>query len=55
MTNAEIDMIIDWCRKKIEFARNDWNISSSANRIDGYEKAMHAVMSYMHSMKKEVK
>lgn len=52
MTNKEIDEMLDWCKKKMKQANSDWEICSSYKRLEGYEKAMLSVMSYLHSKKK---
>ena len=51
MCNDELDMIIDWCRRKI--ADEKWEHRLNGNTLDGYEIAMKAVMSYLHGLKKE--
>lgn len=51
MSIEELDMIIDWCRKKI--ADEKWTRRLNSKTLDGYEIAMKAVMSYLHSLKKE--
>lgn len=51
MSIEELDMIIDWCRKKM--ADEKWTRSLNSKTLDGYEIAMKAVMSYLHSLKKE--
>ena len=53
MTNYELDYIIDWCRKKLAIEKkNPYGLSGK--RMEGYETAMKVVMSYLHSMKREV-
>lgn len=47
MTDMELDMIIDWCRKKIECEKHHMN----TKKFEGYVDAMHAVMSYLHKLK----
>ena len=49
MTNHEIDEMIDWCRKKLT---NKNQTGLSGKRLEGYETAIKAVMSYLHSKKK---
>ena len=52
MNNKEIDEIIAWCKDKLKKEKsNPYNLS--AKRMEGYEKAMHSVMSYLHSKKGE--
>ena len=41
---------IEWCRKKLKFDKYQ-TIGLSGKRLEGYEAAMRAVMSYMHSLK----
>jgi hypothetical protein len=41
---------IEWCRKKLKFGKYQ-TIGLSGKRLEGYEAAMKAVMSYMHSLK----
>ena len=54
MNDKEIDEIIAWIRQKIKKEKsNPFNLSSK--RMEGYEKAMHSVMSYLHSKKEENK
>lgn len=50
MSNDQLDMIIDWCREKIVCTKRMHRMNSKT--FDGYETAMKAVMSYLHSLKK---
>lgn len=50
MSNQELDEIINWCKKKIIDQKND-RFGLSGKRLEGYEEAMHAVMSYLHKKK----
>lgn len=50
MTKDELNEIIDWCKKKISDEKaNPFNLSDK--KLEGYEKAMKSVMSYLHSKK----
>ena len=50
MTDRELDEIIDWCRKKlVDKKKNLYSLNSK--RMEGYEQAVEAVMSYLHSRK----
>lgn len=51
MSIEELDMIIDWCRKKIAYEK--WTRRLNSKTLDGYEIAMNAVMNHLHSLKKE--
>ena len=48
--NSELEEMIDWCRKKIESEKHSYD-GCTGKRMEGYEKAMKAVMSYLHSKK----
>ena len=52
MTNRELIEMIDWCRKKLKNEKEKplgFRLNSKA--LNGYEQAMKAVMSYLHSKK----
>ena len=50
MTDRELDILIDWCRKKLaNEKKNPYGLGGK--RMEGYEQAMKSVMSYLHSMK----
>lgn len=49
MSNEELNEMIEWCRKKLA---NKHQTGLSGKRLEGYETAMKAVMSYLHSKKK---
>lgn len=55
MTRAECDTVIEWCRKKIREKNYGENYTErlSGNRLEGYEMAMKAVMSYFHYIKED--
>ena len=48
---VSVTELIQWCGYKVKTAQKDWSICSSNNRLDGYERAMRAVASYLHSRK----
>lgn len=50
MTNAELNEMIEWCRKKIQQERTPPR-HLNAKELDGYTTAMKAVMSYLHKLK----
>ena len=52
---VEIDEMLDWCRTKLSKAQKDWEICSSDKRLEGYEKAMKSVMSYLRNKKGNIK
>jgi len=54
MTNVELNQLIDWCRQKVE-RENAKPCGLSGKRLEGYREAMLATMSYLHSLKKDVK
>lgn len=54
MTNAELNEMIDWCRKKLAAERSN-PFGLGGKRLEGYDQAMKAVMSYLHSKKVEEK
>ena len=54
MTDNELNKMIDWCRKKLANEKNNL-FGLSGKRLEGYEQAMKAVMSYLHSMKEAAK
>lgn len=47
MSNAELNEMIEWCRKKIQQERS-LPRTMNAKELDGYTTAMKAVMSYLH-------
>lgn len=50
MTDRELNEIIYWCKKKLDNEkRNPYGLTGK--RMEGYEQAMKAVMSYLHSRK----
>jgi hypothetical protein len=53
MANKELDCIIDWCRTKMKNEKKNL-YGCSGKRLEGYEKAMLAVMSYLHGLKEDV-
>ena len=52
MSNAELNEMIEWCRKKIQQERS-LPRTMNAKELDGYTTAMKAVMSYLHSLKEK--
>ena len=52
MSNAELNKMIEWCRKKIQQERS-LPRTMNAKELDGYTTAMKAVMSYLHSLKEK--
>lgn len=50
MTNAELNEMIDWCRKKLANERSN-PFGLNGKRLEGYDQAMKSVMSYLHSKK----
>ncbi len=48
MTDRELNEMIDWCRNKLA---NEKKYGLTGKRMEGYEQAMKAVMSYLHSKK----
>lgn len=50
MSNAELNEMIEWCRKKINQERTR-PYGMRAKELYGYTTAMKAVMSYLHSLK----
>jgi hypothetical protein len=50
MTNAELNEMIDWCRKKIQQEQSK-PFGMRSKELAGYTTAMKAVMSYLHSLK----
>ena len=50
MSNAELNEMIEWCRKKIREEQSKRFGMGSKERY-GYTTAMKAVMSYLHSLK----
>lgn len=57
MTDRELNEIIYWCRKKLDNEkRNPYGLNGlTGKRMEGYEQAMKAVMSYLHSRKGDEK
>lgn len=53
MDNTELyDDLIIWCRIKLDIEKmNPFGLSGK--RLEGYERAMHAVMSHLHSLKEK--
>lgn len=51
MSNAELNEMIDWCRKKLAYERGN-PFGFKGKGFDGYKYAMLAVMSYLHSKKR---
>ena len=52
MTDRELNEMIDWCKKKLTNEKKKpvgFRLNSKA--LDGYEQAIKAVMSYLHSKK----
>lgn len=49
MTNAELDFIIDWCRRKT--AQKTSQCGYYGKKGQGYEEAMLNVMSFLHGLK----
>lgn len=52
MTNRELDAMIDWCRQKM-IKEKSKPYGLTGKRREGYEEAMLAVMSYLHSLKEK--
>ena len=50
MSNAELNELIEWCRKKIAWERSN-PFGMKAKELNGYVTAMLAVMSYLHRLK----
>lgn len=50
MSNAELNEMIEWCRKKLHNERSN-PYGLHGKELGGYDKAMKAVMSYLHSLK----
>ena len=51
MSDYELNEMIDWCRNKIKSEKQDRYYGCTGKRMEGYEKAMLCVMSYLHSKK----
>lgn len=52
MNEKELNEMIDWCRKKLaDEKKKPVGFRLTSKSMDGYEKAIKAVMSYLHSMK----
>ena len=50
MSDKELNEMINWCRTKlVNEKKNPYGLTGK--RMEGYEQAMKAVMSYLHSMK----
>ena len=50
MSDKELNEMINWCRTKLaKEKKNPYGLTGK--RMEGYEQAMKAVMSYLHSMK----
>ena len=52
MSNAELNEMIEWCRKKI-LQEKTRPYGMRSKELYGYTTAMKAVMSYLHSLKGE--
>lgn len=52
MTDRELNEIIDWCRKNLTMKRKN-SYGLTGKRMEGYEQAMKAVMSYIFQDKKK--
>lgn len=52
MTNQELDELIDWCNFKLKQEKAN-PLGLNSKRLDGYEQAMLAVMSYLHNKKEK--
>ena len=52
MTNQELDELINWCDFKLKREKAN-PLGLSGRRLDGYELAMLAVMSHLHSKKEK--
>lgn len=50
MSNAELNEMIEWCRKKI-LQEKTRPYGMRPKELYGYTTAMKAVMSYLHSLK----
>jgi hypothetical protein len=50
MSNAELNEMIEWCRKKIRQEQSK-PFGMRSKELNGYKTAMRAVMSYLHSLK----
>lgn len=50
MSNAELNEMIEWCRKKIDWERTK-PYRMNAKELNGYVMAMQAVMSHLHKLK----
>lgn len=46
MTDRELNEIIYWCKKLDNEKKNPYGLTGK--RMEGYEQAMKAVMSYLH-------
>ena len=50
MSNKELNEMINWCRTKLaNEKKNPYGLTGK--RMEEYEQAIKAVMSYLHSMK----
>ena len=47
---GDLDNMIDWCRKKMLAERSE-PYGLRGKRLEGYDQAMKAVMSYIHGLK----
>lgn len=52
MSNAELNEMIEWCRKKINQEKSR-PYGMRQKELYGYTTAMKAVMSYLHSLKEK--
>ena len=52
MSENELNEMIDWCRKKLaDEKKKPLGFRLTSKNMEGYEKAIRAVMSYLHSKK----
>ena len=52
MNNDELDEMIDWCRNKLKNEKTKpLGCRLNSKELNGYEQAIRAVMSYLHSKK----
>jgi hypothetical protein len=50
----EIEDVLAFCKAKKATAKTNWEICSSDKKLDGYEMAMNAIMSYLNNQKKKI-
>lgn len=54
MSDKELNELIGWCRTKLaNEKKKPFGCRLNSKALDGYEQAIKAVMSYLHSKKKE--